>query len=124
LHIIGPLSYLEMLILERKASLIVTDSGGVQKEAFFFGVPCVTLRDETEWVETIDTGANILAGANEDRILTAAIAQLNRSAPICDASPFYGNRLASERIAARLADDPIPTTSDVENPAPCSDMAE
>jgi len=69
---IRPISYLEMLLLERRARLILTDSGGVQKEAYFARVPCVTLRDETEWVETLGDGCNVLAGADEQRIIEAA----------------------------------------------------
>jgi UDP-GlcNAc3NAcA epimerase len=74
---IRPISYLEMLLLERRARLILTDSGGVQKEAYFARVPCVTLRDETEWVETLEGGCNTLAGANEHRIIEAARATAN-----------------------------------------------
>jgi len=71
LRVISPLSYLEMLILEKHAKAILTDSGGVQKEAFYLQVPCVTLREETEWPETIAVGANHLAGTHPERILSA-----------------------------------------------------
>jgi UDP-N-acetylglucosamine 2-epimerase len=103
LHLAEPLSYLEMLAVERGASLILTDSGGVQKEAFFCGVPCVTMREETEWSETVDSGSNILAGADEDQILSAARSQLERTQPIPAAASYYGDGLASERVAEQLA---------------------
>jgi len=69
--IIEPLSYLDMLQLEQHASIILTDSGGMQKEAFWLGVPCVTMRDETEWVETVEAGWNKVAGADKNSILRA-----------------------------------------------------
>jgi UDP-N-acetylglucosamine 2-epimerase len=68
---VEPLSYLNMLLLEARARVILTDSGGVQKEAYFFQVPCVTLREETEWLETLDNRCNVLAGADEDAIVAA-----------------------------------------------------
>lgn len=68
-----PLPFLDMVRLEQCASSILTDSGGVQKEAFFYKVPCVTMRDETEWVETVDLGWNILTGADSNRIYNACM---------------------------------------------------
>ena len=69
LRCISPLGYLDMVMLEKNARLIVTDSGGMQKEAFFHKVPCVTLRDETEWVELVDAGVNVLVGADKSKIM-------------------------------------------------------
>jgi UDP-GlcNAc3NAcA epimerase len=69
--LVDPLPYLDMVRLEQSAKVILTDSGGVQKEAFFYGVPCVTMRDETEWIETVDTGWNTLTGADTEAIIQA-----------------------------------------------------
>jgi UDP-GlcNAc3NAcA epimerase len=71
-NVIKPVSYLEMILLESRARLVLTDSGGVQKEAYFMGVPCVTLRDETEWSETLANNCNVLTGADSGKIFTAA----------------------------------------------------
>lgn len=74
IHIREPLGFLDMIMLEKNAALIITDSGGVQKEAFFYGIPCITLRDETEWVETIDLNWNHLVKPdNETEIISQAI---------------------------------------------------
>jgi len=102
LTVIDPVGYLDMIQLIRNARAVVTDSGGLQKEAFFFGVPCVTLRDETEWTETVEIGANTLVGANADRIRDAISSCLKRSEPLPDAGPHYGNGNASRRIAEML----------------------
>lgn len=74
LRLLTPVSYLDMIFLEKNARVIVTDSGGVQKEAYFFKVPCVTLRDETEWLETVESGWNVVAGTQAKDIAEAATA--------------------------------------------------
>jgi len=71
IRMLEPLPYLDLLVLQKNARVVLTDSGGIQKEACWFGVPCVTLRDQTEWVETVELGWNQLAGAETHRILEA-----------------------------------------------------
>jgi UDP-GlcNAc3NAcA epimerase len=95
---IEPVSYFEMLLLEGRARLILTDSGGVQKEAYFFRVPCITLRDETEWVETLENGCNVLAGAGEEQI-TRAAAKIQQAGPWTAA---YGDGNAGGAILKAL----------------------
>ena len=78
---IEPVSYLDMLKLEKNAKAILTDSGGIQKEAYWFGVPCFTLREETEWVETIEQGWNTLVGTEEKKIVEAVRQLIGKSLP-------------------------------------------
>lgn len=102
-RLLEPVAYLQMIELECNAGVILTDSGGVQKEAFFVGTPCITLREETEWVETVECGANILCGAYRDRIV-AAYDNLDKIKPETDiASKLYGNGRASNEIVGLLS---------------------
>jgi UDP-N-acetylglucosamine 2-epimerase len=78
--------------------LVLTDSGGVQREAYMLGVDCVTLRDETEWVELLDTGRNRLAGSDPARIAETAATLLGEPA-VTEREPLYGDGHAAERIA-------------------------
>ena len=94
LRIIDSVSYLDMLLLEKHATRILTDSGGVQKEAYFHHTPCITMRDETEWVETIEEGWNTLVGTDTARILQAVEAPLQPQHEINE----YGNGNAATNI--------------------------
>jgi len=97
IKLIEPVSYLDMLKLEKHANAILTDSGGVQKEAYWFGVPCFTLRNETEWVETTHSGWNILAGTVKKRIVEEVRHWKERRNPTKKRGVF-GDGKASERI--------------------------
>jgi UDP-GlcNAc3NAcA epimerase len=102
LTLIDPVGYLEMVALEESAFAITTDSGGVQKEAFFYRVPCVTLRDETEWVETVEAGANQLVGADADRLAHAIERLIDHPPALPDPGPYYGEGHASTHIVHTL----------------------
>lgn len=101
-RLLDPLPYLETIGLLRSAKTLLTDSGGMQKEAYFFGVPCVTLRDETEWVETVALGWNTLVGTDPDRIAAAAHA----AARPAERPQVYGDGHAAERIAKLVVEFP------------------
>ncbi len=97
-HLMPPVGYLEMLALEKNARFILTDSGGVQKEAYILAVPCITLREETEWVETVEQGWNVLTGADADKVKQA----LARPRPSTTPPPLFGDGAAAAQIAQWL----------------------
>jgi UDP-N-acetylglucosamine 2-epimerase len=99
-ELVAPVGYLELTALASQARVIVTDSGGLQKEAYWYGVPCVTLRPSTEWVDTVETGANVLVDDDPTQ-LEEAVARANMPA---GRPTLYGDGHASERIAEVLVD--------------------
>ena len=100
LKMIPPVGYLDMLMLEQNAKAILTDSGGMQKEAYWFEVTCVTFRDETEWVETVEAGWNVVVGADTGKIVEA-VRCLKSDNP---RPKLYGDGHAAEKMLEILAD--------------------
>ena len=96
-QVIEPVGYLDMVMLEKHASIIATDSGGVQKEAYFHKIPCVTLRDETEWVELVEAGVNDIVGACTDKIIASLTAD---KAEFIAQNFIYGNGDAGNKIVS------------------------
>jgi UDP-GlcNAc3NAcA epimerase len=101
MKIISPVGYFDMIELLRNSRMVMTDSGGLQKEAYFFGRPCVTLRDETEWVELVESGTNILAGADRDRIMASY--RTIKSRNVDCTTDLYGNGSAGSLLVKFLA---------------------
>jgi len=93
-RLIKPVGYLDMLMLEKNAKKILTDSGGVQKEAYIFKVPCITLRENTEWGETIEERWNVIVGADKKKIVKIA----NEFEPRNEQRNVFGDGDASEKI--------------------------
>jgi len=102
IQLIDPVSYLDMLTLEKNAKAILTDSGGVQKEAYWFRVPCITLREETEWMETIRNGWNVLAGSRTKSIVEEVRHRAVRKPPP-GGMGIFGDGKASEKIVQIIA---------------------
>ena len=98
---IDPVSYLDMITLSKHARVILTDSGGVQKEAYWLRVPCVTLREETEWVETVESGCNVLVGTDRKKIIEAVRSREGKKLPKKGVK-LFGDGKASERIVQTL----------------------
>jgi UDP-N-acetylglucosamine 2-epimerase len=99
-EVLEPVGYLDMAALVSQARVLVTDSGGLQKEAYWYGVPCVTARPSTEWVDTVELGANVLVDDDPDKLAAAvAAARMPENSP-----QLYGDGHAAERVAASLAD--------------------
>jgi len=94
--VIDPVGYFEMLWLLKHCGLVCTDSGGVQKEAFFFGKACITMRDQTEWVELVDVGVNQLVGADSNKLIEAVNTNLGRE--VEDTQEIYGGGKAADKI--------------------------
>lgn len=102
IHPIEPVGYLDMVMLEKNANLIATDSGGVQKEAYFYSVPCLTLREETEWIELIKVGANHLVGANSTK-LAKFINHISNNQINVTRENLYGEGNAGLWISTKIA---------------------
>jgi UDP-N-acetylglucosamine 2-epimerase len=101
--LVDPVGYFDMMMLEENARLIATDSGGVQREAYFFSRPCLTLRDETEWSETVAAGWNKLVGVEPELILESWA----NFTPPAEQPPIFGDGTAGQHIAQILTDEPL-----------------
>jgi len=102
-RLIAPLGYLEMIELVSSARMVLTDSGGLQKEAYWLGVPCLTMRNETEWIETVDEGWNTLVGADKEKIIEAA----KSFSPPDLRPPLYGLGAAAEKCVELIGSQSV-----------------
>jgi len=101
LLLMEPVGYLEMIWLLERCRMVMTDSGGLQKEAYFFQKPCVTLRKETEWVELVEAGVNVLAGTDTKEILAASFEARDRVVPL---GTLYGDGNSARQMVSVLVD--------------------
>jgi UDP-N-acetylglucosamine 2-epimerase len=109
IRMIDPVGYLDMVTLTRAARAVMTDSGGLQKEAYWLGVPCITMRDETEWVETVEAGWNVVVGADREKIVDSAVS----FQPACKRPALYGDGFAAEKCVGLLCE---PNSANDETP--------
>jgi UDP-GlcNAc3NAcA epimerase len=100
-HIIDPVGYFDMLALLKNCKMVLTDSGGLQKEAYFFEKFCITLRDQTEWIELIEAGANALAGADRKKIISLFDENIDKTVKLKEG--LYGNGNAASIIAKHFS---------------------
>jgi UDP-GlcNAc3NAcA epimerase len=103
IKIVPPAGFIDIIALEKNARIIITDSGGLQKEAFFFEKPCVILREQTEWIEIVENGNAILAGANYSKIMSAFEILMNKAS--YSYPSFYGDGKAAEFICEKIVED-------------------
>jgi UDP-N-acetylglucosamine 2-epimerase (non-hydrolysing) len=105
LHLLKPLPYIEFLALQRRAMVVITDSGGIQEETTYLGVPCLTLRNNTERPVTVELGTNVLVGQNMDKLRCELTNVLEGKAKLGTIPPLWDGH-AGERIAEILCEPP------------------